>query len=207
MNRSALQRAQADFLATYPGGFAHPEMQALSKKHPVAKLTEQAHEAFAPKQFAQPREIVAAMSRLISRSSMVSMFEKPKFRDFAAGLSSDDTAALAGGLKQWLHGDQQAGFEQMCAVLESGRLAKWSLLTILPSSYHPDTEVFVKPTTAKGIIRHFELPGLQYRPQAQWDFYQRYRAQILQLREQVDPCLAPNNAAFCGFLMMSLPAS
>ena len=91
----------------------------------------------------------------------------------------------------------------MVTVLEPGRLAKWSLLTIIPNYYHPDQEVFVKPTTTKKVIQQLELEGLTYRPAPTWEFYETYRHQILALRDNVSPSLAPSNAAFCGFLMMS----
>ena len=92
----------------------------------------------------------------------------------------------------------------MVEILKTGKLAKWSLVTILPNYYHPDEEVFVKPTTAKGIIAHFELENLEYKPTPTWAFYQRYKNTILKMKTNIDESLAPNNAAFCGFLMMSL---
>ena len=103
-----------------------------------------------------------------------------------------------------LHGKQQMGFEMLLSILKSRKLAKWSLLTILPVYFHPQSEVFVKPTTAKGIIDYFELSGLTYRPLPSWEFYNGYRRQILDMKSRVSPSLSPNNAAFTGFLMMSL---
>lgn len=35
-------------------------------------------------------------------------------------------------------------------------------------------------------------------------FYEGYRDLILDMKSKVDPSLAPSNAAFSGFLMMSL---
>ena len=63
----------------------------------------------------------------------------------------------------------------------------------------------MKPTTVKGVIKQFEL-DLDYKPQPTWAFYSEYRDTILEMGGQVDPAIAPSNAAFCGFLMMSLPA-
>ena len=76
---------------------------------------------------------------------------------------------------------------------------------IITNYVHPDAEVFVKPPTAKGVIEHFKLQGLQYKPRPSWEFYEEYRQKILAMRARVDDFIAPNNAAFCGFLMMSLP--
>ena len=105
-----------------------------------------------------------------------------------------------------LHGKQQMGFEMVLSILQSRRLAKWSLLTILPAYFHPHDEVFVKPTTAKGVIEYFELAELKYRPQPSWSFYKAYRRQIIDLKARVSSSLGPNNTAFTGFLMMSLRA-
>ncbi len=203
MNLDRLKQAEADFLSLYPGGFANEDLQVVGKKHKVSQRVAEAQAAFAADQFEEVDAVVEAMVKLVSRSSMVSMFEKPKFGDCIKLMDSHRRAALAKGLHDFLHGPQQRGFEAMLDVLQDNKLAKWSLMTILPNYYAPHDEVFVKPTTAKGVIKHFELSSLEYKPQPSWSFYQAYRAQILHMREEVDPGLAPNNAAFCGFLMMS----
>jgi hypothetical protein len=92
----------------------------------------------------------------------------------------------------------------MVDLLLGEKLAKWSLVTAVPYYVHPDREVFVKPTTAKGVIATFELDVPPYRPCPSWDFYRAYREQILAMRALVHPDLAPNNAAFSGFLMMTM---
>ena len=66
-------------------------------------------------------------------------------------------------------------------------------------------EIFMKPNTVKGIVAHVELPDLLYKPTPSWDFYHRYRDCTLEMKEHTDKSLIPNNPAFCGFLMMSLP--
>ena len=121
-----------------------------------------------------------------------------------AGLNNNDKKELSLALKNLLHGKQEKGFEAFRQILASGKLAKWSLLTILPNYFAPQDEVFVKPTTAKGVIAFFELKGLVYSPSPSWEFYQAYRTAILAMKAKADPSLAPNNAAFGGFLMMSM---
>lgn len=207
MNKEVLQRAEALFLQKYPAGFMQPELEALGKKHKMPQMIAFAQESFAPLMFARHTEIAEAMIKVISRSSMVSMFEKPKFRDFVRSLDSRETEALAAALRAQLHGEQQHGFEAMVSILKPAKLAKWSLVTIIPNYYYPDAEVFVKPTTAKGVIKHFELAALDYKPEPTWEFYQGYREAILAMKAQVIDTLSPNNAAFCGFLMMSLSES
>lgn len=204
MNLTKLKQAEQQFFTRYPLGFSDPDMLLIGKKHKMDSMIASARENFAPKQFKDVFTVADAMSKVVSRSSMVSLFEKPKFRDLVAGLDNKRRQQLTAGLHKFLHGDQQAGFEQMLELLGEAGLAKWSLLTIIPNYYAPNDEVFIKPTTAKGVIAWFELENLQYSPRPSWEFYAGYREAILAMRTKVDRSLAPNNAAFCGFLMMSM---
>jgi len=203
MNLKKLREAEALFLHRYPGGFESDEMREIGKKHNVGKLSEAASSMLAKSRFSHQGQVLEDIVRIVSRSSMVSMFEKPKFRDYVHGLSRDDRSALATGFKRLLHGNQQQGFEDVVDILAEGKLAKWSLVTICLLYYRPDREVFVKPTTTKNVIRQFELEGLIYSPRPSWNFYADYRDAIEAMKSQVSPTLSPNNAAFTGFLMMS----
>lgn len=204
LKRDKLLLAEAEFLQQYPRGFASPEMLAVGKKHNVPKMISLSQEVFAKKAFKDIDTLAENMIKVVSRSSMVSMFEKPKFRDFVRRLQKDEKSYLVNALKDILHGQQERGFEAMVGILLTEKLAKWSLVSIIPAYYHPDQEVFVKPTTAKGVIKHFEVQELVYKPLPSWDFYQRYRAMILQAKTQVDESLSPSSAAFSGFLMMTM---
>lgn len=203
MNTQKLKIAEARFMQRYPGGFNHPDMQAIGKKHRVDKMVALAQEEFAKSRFKNPETVAEAMVKIVSRSSLVSMFEKPRFRDSVRIMSNSEKELLTTGLEEFLHGKRQAGFELMTEALAQWKLAKWSLLTVIPNYYRPTDEVFVKPTTAKGVIEYFELKGMEYSPRPSWDFYQSFRDAILKMKTSVDPSLAPSNAAFLGFLMMS----
>ena len=96
------------------------------------------------------------------------------------------------------------GFELMRDLLNEYKLAKWTLLTICPVYFRPNLEVFIQPTTTKKIIAHYQLEGLKYSPKATFEFYQVYREQINQMKTEVEISLQGGNAAFSGFLMMSL---
>lgn len=204
MNMQKLRLAESTFLARYPGGFQHPDMLEIGKKHRVDAVSEQAQTLLAKKNFANQAQILDDIIKVVSRSSMVSMFEKPKFRDYVNGLSRDDRAYLAGGFKKLLHGNQQRGFDEIVDVLSEGKIAKWSLLTICLLYYRPTVEVFVKPTTTKNVLKFFEIGDLVYHPRPTWAFYESYRSLINEMKAKVDPSLSPNNAAFTGFLMMTL---
>lgn len=207
LNNEKLKQAQAQFFMAYPGGFTHPEMVKIGKKHNMEKLIHFAQESFSPEACTNIHLTAENMIKLVSRSSMVSMFEKPKFRDFIQRLNNDEKAYLVNALRQLLHGDQQTGFTNMVDFLATEKLAKWSLVTVIPAYYAPTTEVFVKPTTTKGVIAHFNLVDLKYKPKPAWEFYQSYRDMVNAAKTQVDESLSPSNAAFLGFLMMTMPTT
>jgi hypothetical protein len=139
---------------------------------------------------------------VILRSSIVSVFEKMSFRDLASRLGSQEREFLASGLEQLLYGDEQASFEMILDLLKSEKLAKWTLMTVCQTYFHPQRDVFIKPTTVKSVINHFELNHLDYRPTPSWAFYEGYRSAFLEMKSKADPSLAPTNPAFSGFLWM-----
>ena len=204
MNIKKLHQAEAQFLNIYPGGFLHPEMQELGKKHKMDQMIELTQQSFEKKKFNNHQEISENIIKITSRSSMISMFEKPKLKQLINSLNNEDRKALSNALKNRLHGNQQKGFETMVNIFKSAKLAKWSLVTILPNYYYPNDEVFVKPTTTKSAIAYFELENLEYKPAPTWAFYLQYKSAFLKMKKSVDDSLAPNNAAFGGFLMMSV---
>lgn len=203
MNRTKLKEAEERFFTRYPGGFSDPLLLEIVKKHKVEKMNKMAQDSFTVENFEEPEKIVDSMSKIVSQSSLVSIFEKPKFRDLAKAISSNEKERLALGLKEFLHGDQESGFKLMTGLLNEYKLAKWPLLTVCPVYYRPSMEVFIKPTTAKAVIKYFELEGLSYSPSPTFEFYRTYKEQINKMKKEVAATLQVDNAAFCGFLMMS----
>jgi len=204
MNKVKLLEAEHKFFMIYPGGFNDPRSLEIAKKHKVEKMTKMTQESFAPERFANNHEIVEMMSKIACQSSLVSVFEKPKFRDLLKELNSREKEQLAEGLYEFLHGEQERGFDLMVDLLAEYKLAKWPLLTVFGVYYSPDVEVFVKPTTAKGIIEHFDLEGIKYSSKPTYDFYKTYRKHIHEMKAQARPELRVDNAAFCGFLMVAM---
>jgi hypothetical protein len=205
MNLSKLKQAEAIFLHRYPGGFENPELVATRvKKHKPEQMITLARESFSKENFKIPDRIVQNMIKLISRSSIISVFEKPRFRDFANGLPPQEREFLSNGMQELLHGDEQTGFEMVLDLLKSGKTAKWSLMTVCQTYFHPQRDVFIKPTTVKGVIEFFELENLHYKPTPSWVFYEAYRSAFQEMKSKVNPSLAPTNAAFSGFLWMTI---
>ena len=205
MNLSKLKQAEAVFLDRYPGGFENPEIMAIRKrKHKPDEMIALAQESFSRQNFKLPEQIVQNMMKIVSRSSIISVFEKIRFKDFPYTLSAKDTELLSSGLEELLHGTEQTGFETILELLKSRKLAKWSLMTVCQTYFHPQRDVFVKPTTVKGVIEYFELKSLQYKPTPTWAFYEAYRSTFHEMKSKVDKSLSPTNPAFSGFLLMSI---
>ena len=205
MNLIKLKQAEKAFLRRYPGGFDNPEIIATRvKKHKPDQMIALARESFSEEKFIHPDLIVQNMIKVISRSSIISVFEKPRFRDFANALSSQEKEFLSTGLEQLLHGDEQTGFEMMLDLMKTYKSAKWSLMTVCQAYFYPQRDVFIKPTTVKGVIRYFELENLQYKPTPSWTFYQAYRSAFHEMKSRLGPSLSPTNPAFSGFLWMSI---
>ena len=203
MNVEVLKQAERRFLKKYPEGFLHPEMAALGKKHKMPQLVEFAQQSFAKDCFDSPADIIGDMARLVSRSTLVSMFEKPKFKTMIGSLGAKDKTTIVEGLYDLLHGKQRAGFEVLVDELGKRKMAKWTLCTVFQAYYRPQKEVFIKPTTAKLIVQSLDA-NLTYHSTPTWEFYRDFRKLVKEAKAKVNKNLAPNNPAFCGFLMMTL---
>jgi hypothetical protein len=205
MNLDKLKQAEEAFLAKYPGGFANPDLMAIrNRKHRPDQMIALVRQSFSKANFMSPEQIVQNMLTVITRSSVVSVFEKARFRDFALTLSPHQIYLLSSGLEELLYGNERSGFDRVLASLEEGKLAKWTLMTVCQTYFHPQRDVFIKPSTVKGVIAYFELQGLAYRPMPSWAFYEAYRAAFHEMKAHVDPSLTPTNPAFSGFLLMSI---
>ena len=205
MNHKKLKDAEAGFLQRYPGGFADPAMETIKKKHNVEKLAEFTQQHLTRANFNRPDCVTETIVKIVSRSSMVSRFEKPKFRDFIKSLDSHEKQALADAFEKRLYGrSKQRGFEEILGMLDHHKIAKWSVISVVPFYFAPEREAFVKPTTAKGILSYLEVDELEYKPKPSWAFYKGYVDLLGEIKKQVVPSLSPNNAALSGFLMMSI---
>ena len=120
LNPNKLKQAEANFLSRYPGGFADPEMVKIGKRHPMAKMTTMAHESFSARARKNIGQYSEDMAKIVGRSSMVSMFEKPKFRDFVKRLAPGEQSFMVQAMHDLLHTDnQQAGFEALVELLKT----------------------------------------------------------------------------------------
>ena len=202
MNLDALKQAETDFLLRYPGGFEHPDMVAVGKKHNVSKVSEYIHENLGKAAFSKPTSALDHVAKVVSRASLVSMFEKPKFQKMIKSMRLRKKQDLAEAFCELLYGKKHLGFAAVVEELREFKMAKWTIVSLLPAYFDLQNEVFIKPTTAKLIIKNLEL-DLKYNARPDFEFYQGFQSAIQEAKKHVDPKLAPNNPAFCGFMMMS----
>ena len=206
MNIKKLKQAEADFLARFPGGFADPGLERVRKSHNVDRLADFTRSHVTEAALSRPHAFAETLLTIISRSSMVSRFEKPPFKEFLLGLSSTELRRLAAAFKERLFGrKKQQGFDDIVELFAHHRLARWSLVSAVPFYLAPSKEAFVKPSTARTIVTFLDMAeDLHYRPRPDWSFYRAYRRLILDIKKHVDPSLTPHNAATTGFLMVSM---
>ena len=204
MNKEKLKEAEQAFFTLYPQGFDSEALRELGKKHRMDKIVAFAHDSFSPNALQNVQKAASDMTRLVSSSSMVSVFEKPRFRDAVNSMSPDEKEFLVDGLRNLLFGDEAKGFHQILDVLTRYNLAKWTLITVFRCYYYPETDLLYKPTTVKNVIKHFELDGLVYNPRPSYDFFVRYRDEINAMKNMVKGSVSNSNAGFSGFLMMSM---
>lgn len=204
MNRAKLQIAKEHFLTLYPKGFEDEGLKPIAKKHNTAKREDEVREMFAPDNFGQSELICENFSKIVSKSSLISLFEKPKVRDMVKAMGSEQKDIFSIGLNEMLHGSMKNGFEIVTDILATCKLAKWSLVTLVPYYYKREKEIFVKPTTTKDILKFFEIGDLKYRPRPTYDFYKAYKKILLDLKKESKDLKTKDNAAFTGFLMIGM---
>ena len=205
MRIDKLHELQGDFFARYPEGFMDPEIVKIGKKHNVSKVVDFTQASFAETQFGKPESIIQSLTQVVSKSSMVFMFDKPKFRDAVLTLAPKEREALADAVYKLLYGEEQKGFEQILEQLVTVKLGSWSLMSLLPFYFNPTKNWFIKPNTTKSILKYFEVDKeIVYKPRPTYTFYREYSDFLTELRDESDPRLSPSNAAFTGFLMMTI---
>ena len=204
MNLEKLKIIEEHFFETYPKGFEDEALAPIVKRHNVAKLSAFTQECFGKEHFSNPHQIVENMIKVVSKSSMISLFEKPKFRDALKAMSSERKDMLSIGLEEMLHGSYKKGFSIMLDILTEEKLAKWSLISVIPYYYAPKKHFFIKPTTTKNVLKYFEIEDMVYKPRPSYAFYMAYKKILTQFKKEVDKKLGNDNAKFTGFLMMGM---
>ena len=117
MNLHKLKEVESTFLMRYPLGFEDPGFAPIKKKHNVDKLISLAQTNLTQLNCHHPHLVAKTLVDTVSRSSMVSRFEKPPFRDFINSLDSYEKETLAFAVEQRLYGNRRKGFDLMVELL------------------------------------------------------------------------------------------
>lgn len=205
MNLEKLKNAEAYFFELYPEGFEDAGLLPIIKRHNTAKMGEQVRELFAKENFSQPDLICENFAKITSKSTLISLFEKPKVRDMMKEMRMERRDMFSIGLYEMLYGDAKEGFEIVVEILSFYGLAKWSLVTLIPYYFDRAKAFFIKPTTTKNVIAFFEIKDVVYKPRPSYAFYVAYTNILATMRANVSPRISPNdNAGFTGFLMIAM---
>lgn len=204
MNIEKLKDLETEFLDYYPKGFEDEELLPIMKKFNPVKLEEFAKEALKKENFSNPSLVCDNFMKVISKSVMVSLFDKAKLRDMIKSLNNYEKDMLSIEIYELLYGDKKDGFEGLVEFLDQYKLAKWTLISIVPYAIYRKKEYFIKPTTTKDILRYLEINDLKYNPKPSFEFYESYTKKLDEMRTKVDKSLYLDNAIFTGFLRRSI---
>jgi hypothetical protein len=207
MDKSKIEKLkdlEAEFLEHYPKGFENEEIKAIVKKFKSEKLSEEVKNLFTKENFSQPEIVCSNFVKIISKSPLVSLFEKPKLRDAinSMGIYEKDMFSIA--LYDLLYENKKEAIESLVEILLEYKLAKWTIITLIPYYLNRNEEYFIKPTTTKNILKYFEVENLKYKPTPSYEFYKEYKKFLNSLKSKADKSLTVDNAGFTGFLRMSL---
>lgn len=204
MNLEKLKDYEAEFLEQYPNGFEDGIFFPSMKKFNHQKLQDFAKDVLKKENFQNPNLVVEGFFKVIQKSIFVSLFDKLKLRDMITSLNSYEKDMLSIELYELLYGNKKDGFEGLVEFLAQYKLAKWTILSVVPYSLNPNIEYFIKPTTTKMIIKTFELKDLIYKPRPSFEFYENYSNQLDKMKSKVNKNLSPNNVGFTAFLKVCI---
>ncbi len=204
MNLDKLKDLESEFLDRYPKGFEDEHFFPTMKKFKPEKLEEFAKEVLKKENFSNPNLVVEGFFKTIQKSVMVSLFDKLKLKDAIATLNSYEKDMLSIEIYELLYGNKKEGFEGLVEFLSEYKLAKWTIISVVPYSINRQKEYFIKPTTTKNIIKYFELKDLIYKPKPSFKFYDNYTKVLDEMKSNVNDSVTFDNAAFTGFLKIGI---
>jgi hypothetical protein len=204
MNLIKLKDIEAEFLEQYPQGFEDAAFFPTMKKFRPEKLEGFAKEVLTKERFENPSEVVDGFFKVVQKSVLVSLFDKLKLKDALLGLNAYEKDMLSIELYEFLYGNKKNGFDGLVEFLSEYQLAKWTIISVVPYYINRQSEYFIKPTTTKMIIKYFELKDLEYKPRPYFEFYEKYKKYLDEMKTNVDKSVTFDNAAFTGFLKVGI---
>ncbi|WP_321315312.1 hypothetical protein [Halarcobacter sp.] len=203
-NIEKLKDLEAEFLESYPKGFNDEEILKIIKRFKSEKFEEEVRTLFEKNNFSNPDIICNNFLKIISKSPLISLFEKPKLRDAINQMGMYEKDMLSISIYDFLYGSKKNAIETMVEILSKYRLAKWTIITLIPYYFYRKKEYFIKPTTTKNILKYFEVENIIYKPTPTYEFYKEYKKFLNSLKKEASKTLTKDNAGFTGFLKMTL---
>ena len=203
MNVKKLKEREEYFFEYYPKGFSDEKLLPIVKRFNSIKFYEEVKELFNKDNFSNPEFICDSFVKIISKSPLISLFEKPKVKDAIKNMSIYEKDMFCIALQDLLYGKSKNAFKDMVEILASKNLAKWSIVTLIPYYFTLNKEFFIKPTTTKNVLKYFEIKDLVYKPKPTFEFYDSYKKILNEMKKEVSKELTLDNAAFTGFLKMA----
>lgn len=174
------------------------------KTYNPLKLEEFAKDALKKENFQNPSLIVNGFLKVVQKSVFVSVFDKLKLKDMIATLNSYEKDMLSIELYELLYGNKKKGFEGLVEFLSEYKLAKWTIISLIPYCINRDEDYFIKPTTTKNIIKTFELEDCIYKTKPSFEFYDKYTKALDIMKSSLDKSLSPDNVGFTAFLKVAI---
>jgi len=204
MNIEKLKEYEAEFLEQYPDGFDDRNFFPTMKSFNPLKLEEFAKEVLKEENFQNPNLVVDGFFKVVQKSVFVSLFDKLKLKDMIATLNSYEKDMLSIEIYELLYGDKKEGFEGLVEFLSEYKLAKWTIISVVPYCINRDQYYFIKPTTTKNIIKVFDLEDCVYKPKPSFEFYEKYTKSLDKMKSSIDKSLSPDNVGFTAFLKVAI---
>ena len=117
MNLDKLKLAEANFLQMFPAGLEDEGLTEVRRRHNFSKMNLLALKVFRKENFFIADNFLKDLVKIIARSSMLSLFEKPKFRDMISSLNSSEKELLTYYYRELFHGDQEKAFDSIVDFL------------------------------------------------------------------------------------------
>ena len=204
MNIEKLKEYEAEFLEQYPNGFDDRNFSTIMKTFNPIKLEEFAKDALKKENFQNPSLIVNGFLKVVQKSVFVSVFDKLKLKDMIATLNSYEKDMLSIEIYELLYGNKKKGFEGLVEFLSEYKLAKWTIISVVPYCINRHQDYFIKPTTTKNIIKTFELEDCIYKTKPSFEFYDKYTKALDIMKSSIDKSLSPDNVGFTAFLKVAI---
>ena len=174
------------------------------KTYNPLKLEEFAKDALKKENFQNPSLIVNGFLKVVQKSVFVSVFDKLKLKDMIATLNSYEKDMLSIEIYELLYGNKKKGFEGLVEFLSEYKLAKWTIISVVPYCINRHQDYFIKPTTTKNIIKTFELEDCIYKTKPSFEFYDKYTKALDIMKSSIDKSLSPDNVGFTAFLKVAI---